>query len=62
MLPLILDLSAPSPSIGFANEERQTIRDRQRPDCILMLAVIHHMAISNNLPFGKIAEWIAGND
>jgi hypothetical protein len=60
MLPLILDLSAPSPSIGFANEERQTIRDRQRPDCILMLAVIHHMAISNNLPFGKIAEWIAG--
>ena len=60
MLPLILDLSAPSPAIGFANEERKTIADRQKPDCIMMLAVIHHMAISNNLPFERIAAWIAG--
>lgn len=59
MLPLILDLSAPSPAIGFANEERKTIGDRQKPDCIMMLAVIHHMAISNNLPFEKIAAWIS---
>lgn len=59
MLPLILDLSAPSPAIGFANEERKNINDRQKPDCIMMLAVIHHMAISNNLPFEKIAAWIA---
>ena len=59
MLPLILDLSAPSPAIGFANEERKSIIDRQKPDCIMMLAVIHHMAISNNLPFEKIATWIA---
>ena len=58
MLPLILDLSAPSPAIGFANNERKTIGGRQRPDCILMLAVIHHMAISNNLPFENIARWI----
>ncbi len=60
MLPLILDLSAPSPAIGFANEERKTVGERQRPDCIMMLAVIHHMAISNNLPFDRIARWIAG--
>ena len=60
MLPLILDLSAPSPAIGFANEERKTIGERQKPDCIMMLAVIHHMAISNNLPFKRIAEWISG--
>lgn len=59
MLPLILDLSAPSPAIGFANEERKTIGDRQKPDCIMMLAVIHHMAISNNLPFEKIVDWLA---
>ena len=60
MLPLILDLSAPSPAIGFANAERKTVDERQRPDCIMMLAVIHHMAISNNLPFDRIAAWIAG--
>ena len=56
---MILDLSAPSPAIGFANEERKTIGERQKPDCILMLAVIHHMAISNNLPFEMIAKWIS---
>ena len=59
MLPLILDLTNPSPPMGFANRERASIADRQRPDCILMLAVIHHMVISNNLPQPMLAEWLA---
>ncbi|MGI6172963.1 MAG: class I SAM-dependent methyltransferase [Christensenellales bacterium] len=59
MLPLLLDLTNPTPAIGFANRERGDIASRQKPDCIMMLAVIHHMAISNNLPFEKIAEWLA---
>ncbi len=58
MLPLLLDLTNPSPSIGFANKERGSIRERQRPDAIMMLAVIHHMAISNNLPLPLIAAWL----
>ncbi|MBQ9618243.1 MAG: hypothetical protein IJR48_07755, partial [Oscillibacter sp.] len=33
--------------------------ERQRPDCIMLLAVLHHMAISNNLPFGHIARWLS---
>ncbi|MDR0974382.1 MAG: hypothetical protein LBL80_01680 [Ruminococcus sp.] len=65
ILPLILDLTAPSPAIGFGNTERNTIGGRTvRPgkspaDCILMLAVIHHLAVSNNLPFEIIAKWLA---
>jgi hypothetical protein len=59
MLPLLLDLTNPSPAIGFANRERGTLDTRQKPDCILMLAVIHHLAISNNLPLGMIAQWLA---
>jgi len=59
MLPLILDLTNPSPDAGFANCERGRLETRQTPDCILMLAVIHHLAISNNLPFGMIAEWLS---
>ena len=59
MLPLILELTNPSPSIGFANMERRTIDSRQHPDCILALALIHHLAISNNLPLKKIASWIS---
>ncbi len=60
MLPLLLDLTNPSPGIGFANRERTSIDHRQHPDVILMLAVIHHLAISNNLPLDRIAEWLRG--
>jgi hypothetical protein len=59
MLPLVLDLTNPSPGIGFANRERGTIDKRQTPDCIMVLALIHHMAISNNLPLNKLATWLA---
>lgn len=59
MLPLLLDLSNPSPAIGFANEERRDIKGRQHPDVIMMLAVVHHLAISNNLPLGMIAKWLS---
>jgi len=59
ILPLIVDLTNPSPGIGFANVERLPINLRQKPDCILALALIHHLAISNNLPFEKIAEWLS---
>jgi len=59
LLPLLLDLTNPSPAIGFANRERGTLDTRQKPDCILMLAVVHHLAISNNLPLGMIAKWLA---
>ena len=59
LLPLLLDLNNPSPGIGFANRERPALPLRGTPDCILMLAIIHHLAISNNLPFGRIAEWIS---
>ncbi|MBR0221387.1 MAG: hypothetical protein IJQ63_06405 [Synergistaceae bacterium] len=61
MLPLILDLTNPSPAIGFANHERESAGERisRAPDCIMALAVIHHLAISNNLPLDMIAEWLA---
>lgn len=59
ILPLILDITNPSPGIGFANKERKQINSRQKPDCILALALIHHLAISNNLPLEIIAQWLS---
>lgn len=59
ILPLVLDLTNPSPGIGFANKERMNISDRQTPDCVMALAVIHHLAISNNLPLKMLAEYFA---
>jgi ribosomal protein L11 methylase PrmA len=59
MLPLVLDLTNPSPGIGFANRERGAIDKRNKPDCIMALALIHHLVISNNLPLNKLATWLA---
>ena len=59
IVPLLFDLTNPSPGIGFGNAERVPAEQRMHPDCIIAFAIIHHLAISNNLPLGKIAEWMA---
>ncbi len=55
MLPLCLDLSNPSAGIGWGGNERMSFQDRGPAHTILALAIVHHLAISNNLPFQKIA-------
>jgi len=59
ILPLLLDLVNPSPSIGWANRERRALVDRSNADAILALALIHHLAISNNVPLSHISRLLA---
>jgi len=59
VLPLIMDLTNPSPGIGWANNERMSLISRPLPDTLLALALIHHLAISNNLPLSKIARFFS---
>ena len=59
ILPLCLDLTNPSPSIGWANEERTSLLERGPADTVLALALIHHLAISNNLPLSLIASFLS---
>jgi ribosomal protein L11 methylase PrmA len=59
ILPLLLDLVNPSPSIGWANRERRALIDRADADTILALALIHHIAISNNVPLPHISRFFA---
>ena len=59
ILPLFLDFTNPSPSIGWANSERMSIFERGKADTALALALVHHLAISNNLPFNNIAEFLS---
>ena len=59
ILPLILDLSNPSPSIGWALEERASFLERGTPDVILALALVHHLAIGNNVPLAGVARLFA---
>ncbi|MDI6695924.1 MAG: hypothetical protein QME21_12825 [Anaerolineales bacterium] len=58
LLPLLADLTNPSPPIGWQNQERMSLLERGPADVILALALIHHLAISNNVPLSRIAEFL----
>jgi hypothetical protein len=57
ILPLLLDLTNPSPGIGWDNMERSSLADRGPAGALLALALVHHLVISNNVPFGRLAEF-----
>ncbi|GAP13787.1 protein containg methyltransferase domain [Longilinea arvoryzae] len=59
MLPLVLDLTNPSPSLGWENRERQSLAERGPVDLALALALVHHLAISNNVPLDRLAAAFA---
>jgi ribosomal protein L11 methylase PrmA len=59
VLPLLVDLSNPTPGQGWAHTERGAMADRGPADVALALALIHHIAIGNNVPLPAVAEWFA---
>jgi hypothetical protein len=59
LLPLLLDLTNPSPAIGWANRERDSFHGRGPADLVMALALIHHLAISNNVPLPQLARFFA---
>lgn len=59
IMPLLMDLTNPSPALGWAHEERRSLSERGPVDCVLALALIHHLAIGNNLPFRAVAKYMA---
>lgn len=58
ILPLVNDLTTPSPAIGWANTERESITTRLKADLVMALALIHHLAIAKNIPLPIIANWL----
>lgn len=66
LLPLLLDLANPSPGIGWDLGERRSFFDRGPADALLALALVHHLAIGNNVPlaslahtFRRMGDWLA---
>ena len=57
ILPLVLDLTNPSPGIGWRNQERMSLQERGPAEMVLALALVHHLAISNNLPLNRLASF-----
>ena len=58
ILPIIFDLSNPSPSIGWLNKERSDFFGRVgNPDLITCFAIMHHV-INANIPIELFIEFI----
>jgi hypothetical protein len=59
LLPLVMDLTNPSASCGWAGEERHSLVERGPADLALALALVHHLAIGHNVPLDRIAAFFA---
>lgn len=59
VLPLVLDVGNPSPAIGWALEERSSALERISGSTVIALALVHHLAISNNVPLPHLAALFA---
>lgn len=59
LLPLVIDLTNPSPALGWAHRERDSMLGRGPVDLVMALALLHHLAISNNVPLETVARFMA---
>jgi 2-polyprenyl-3-methyl-5-hydroxy-6-metoxy-1,4-benzoquinol methylase len=61
ILPLVVNLSQPTPAIGWRNGECPAFLERVRGafDAVLMLAVVHHMLVSERIPLAEIIDLAA---
>jgi hypothetical protein len=59
VLPMLVDFANPSPGIGWSNRERFGLLERGPVDAVLALALVHHLAISNNVPLPMLAEFLS---
>jgi SAM-dependent methyltransferase len=61
ILPLVVNLGRPTPATGWRNEEFPSFleRARERFDAILMLAVLHHLLVTERVPLDSVLETAA---
>jgi hypothetical protein len=58
ILPLLVDLTNPSPGLGWELNERRSMTSRGPADVALALALVHHLAIGNNVPLSRVAQFM----
>ena len=57
VLPLRVDVTNPSPAIGWENRERPSFLDRAGHfDCVMALAVTHHLVVGKGIPLTEVAR------
>jgi ribosomal protein L11 methylase PrmA len=57
-LPLYSDVTNPAPSQGWAAAERKGLMERAPAHGLLALALVHHLAVTNNVPLGHLVTWL----
>jgi hypothetical protein len=55
----MINITNTTPARGWNHTERAIFEDRMQVDCSLALALIHHLAISNNIPLTFIANYFS---
>lgn len=60
ILPLLLDATNPTPAIGWRLTERDSFVKRASGGLTMALALVHHLALSNNVPLRSISAFFAG--
>lgn len=58
VLPLVVDLTRPTPAVGWRNRECSSFLDRARGgfDVVMMLAVVHHMLVTERIPLEHLLD------
>jgi 2-polyprenyl-3-methyl-5-hydroxy-6-metoxy-1,4-benzoquinol methylase len=61
ILALVVDLTRPSPGVGWRNGENESFLERARTsfDAVLMLALVHHLMVSERIPLTQILSLAA---
>jgi hypothetical protein len=54
--PVVVDLRNPSPGVGYRNEERPSFFERASADCVMALALLHHLIVSGNMTLDAVRE------
>ena len=55
---IVMDMANVSPDQGWMGIEREGLGARRSADALVALAVVHHLAISRNIPFGELLDWL----
>lgn len=55
---VVMDMANASPDQGWMGVEREGLAARRSADALVALAVVHHLAISRNIPFGELLDWL----
>jgi SAM-dependent methyltransferase len=61
ILPLMADFARPTPAAGWRNAESLSLLERSKGqfDCVLMLGVVHHLMLADQIPLEAVLDQLA---